>query len=140
MQQHNIAVTHGGNSSLGVLADNGVVVSKGDGLAELLAQADSNGGQAELSLGAVLRLAQVAAQDDLGAIIDQLFDGRQGRVDAVVVGDDAVLHRNVEVAANQHALAGVIFIVNGLFTQTHSKAPLGITRCYGGAPRPIPIL
>ena len=122
LQQDNIAVAHGGNSSLGVLADNGVIVSKGDGLAQLLAQADSNRGQAELGLGAVLRLAQVAAQDDLGAIIDQLFDGRQSRVDTVVIGDHAVLHRDVEVAANQHALASVVFIVNGLFTQTHSKS------------------
>ena len=122
LQQNNIAVAHGGNSSLGVLADNGVIVSKGDGLAQLLAQADSNRGQAELGLGAVLRLAQVAAQNDLGAIIDQLFDGRQSRVDTVVIGDHAVLHRDVEVAANQHALTSVVFIVNGLFTQTHSKS------------------
>ena len=65
LQQNNIAVAHGGNSSPGVLADNGVIVSNGDGLAQLLAQADSTRGQAELGLGAVLRLAQVAAQNDL---------------------------------------------------------------------------
>ncbi len=122
LQQHHIAVVHGGNSGLGLGAHDLVVIGKLDGLAQLLAQAHGNGGQAELGLGAVLRLAQMAAQDDLGAVLDELLDGRQGRVDAVVVGDDAVLHGDVEIAANQYALAGVVLIVDGLFTQTHSKS------------------
>src|SRR5699024_2547446 len=121
LQQHDVAVPHGGDSGLGLRADDLVVIGKGDGLAELLAQAHRDGGQAELGLGAIFGLAQVAAQDDLGAVLDQFLDGRQRRVDAVVVGDDAVLHRDVEIAADKHALAGVILIIDGLFTQTHSK-------------------
>ena len=61
---------------LGVLADDIVIVRKGNRLAQLLAQADSNGGQAELGLGAVLRLAQMAAQNDFSAVGNQLLDGR----------------------------------------------------------------
>ena len=137
LEQNNIAVAHGGNSSLGVLADDIVIVRKGNRLAQLLAQADSNGGQAELGLGAVLRLAQMAAQDDLSAVGNQLLDGRQCGVDAVIVGDNAVLHRDVEVAANQYALAGVVLIVNGLFTQTHSKSSSRyVSHFWRGAPRP----
>ena len=122
LQQHHVAVVHGGDSGLGLRTDNLVVIGKLDGLAQLLAQAHSDGGQAELGLGAVLRLAQMAAQDDLGAVLDQFLDGRQRRIDAVVVGDDTVLHGDVEIAADKHPLAGVIFIINGLFTQTHSKS------------------
>ena len=48
LQQNDVAVAHGGNSSLGILADDSVIVRKDDRLAQLLAQADSNGGQAEL--------------------------------------------------------------------------------------------
>ena len=137
LQQNDLAVAHGGNSSLGVLADDIVIVRKGNRLAQLLAQADSNGGQAELGLGAVLRLAQMAAQNDLSAVGNQLLDGRQCGVDAVIVGDNAVLHRDVEVAANQYALAGVVLIVNGLFTQTHSKSSSRyVSHFWRGAPRP----
>ena len=77
LEQNNIAVAHGGNSSLGLVANNVVVISKGNRLAQLFAQANSNGSQAELGFGAVLRLAQMAAQDNLCAVSDQLFDGRR---------------------------------------------------------------
>ena len=116
LQQNDIAVVHGSNSSLCVLAHNVVVVSKHNGLAQLCAQSHSNGCQAELCLGAILGFAQVAAQDDLCAIVDQLLDGGQSRVDAVLVGDDTIFHRNVEIAADKHFLAAVILIVDRLLT------------------------
>ena len=65
LQQNDVAVVHGSHSSLCVVAHDGVVVRKHNGLAQLCAQRHSNGCQAELCLGAVLGLAQVAAQDDL---------------------------------------------------------------------------
>ena len=116
LQQHHVTVLHGGHGSLGVLAHHGVVVCKGDRLAQQLAQAHSHGGQAELCLGAVLGLAQMAAQDDLAAVGNELLDGGQGGDNAVVVGDDPVLHGHVEIAANQHALALHIDVVYGHFT------------------------
>ena len=136
-EQHHVAVVHGGDSGLGVFADHLVVIGKDDRLAQQFSdRRTAHGGQAELGLGAVLRLAQVAAQDDLAAVGDQLLDGGQGRDDAVVVGDDAVLHGDVEVAADEHALAGVILIVNGLFTQSHSKSLLSVcfTTCFMPGP------
>ena len=71
------------------------------------------------------------------AVVDQFLDGRQCGVDAVIIGDNAVLHRDVEVAANQYALTGVVLIVNGLFTQTHSKSSSRyVSHFWRGAPRP----
>ena len=116
LQQDDIAVVHGSDSSLCVLAHDVVVVSKDNGLAQLCAQGHSNGSEAELCLGAVLRLAQMAAQNDLRAVIDQLLDGGQSRIDAVLVGDDAVLHGDVEITADKDLLAAVVLIVDRLFT------------------------
>ena len=61
-------------------------------------------------------IAQMAAQDDLCAVIDQLLDGGQSRIDTVLVGDDAVLHGDVEIAADKDLLAAVVLIVDRLFT------------------------
>ena len=116
LEQDNVAVVHGSHSSLCVLAHDVVVVCEHNGLAQLCAQGSCNGSQAELCLRAVLGLAQVAAQDDLCAILEQLLDGGQSCVDAVLVGDDAVLHRDVEVAADQNLLAAVILVVDRLLT------------------------
>ncbi|MED9937642.1 MAG: hypothetical protein UE643_05540, partial [Gemmiger sp.] len=45
--------------------------------------------------------------------------------------------RDIEVAANQYALTGVVLIVNGLFTQTHSKSSSRyVSHFWQGAPRP----
>ena len=116
LQQDDVAVVHSSDSSLCVLAHDVVVVSKHDGLAQLCTQSHSNRGEAELCLRAVLRLAQMAAQNDLRAVIDQLLDGGQSRIDAVLVGDDAVLHGDVEIAADKDLLAAVVLIVDRLFT------------------------
>ena len=116
LQQNDIAVVHGSNSSLCVLAHNVIVISEHNGLAQLCAQSHSNGSEAELCLGAVLRLAQMAAQNDLRAVIDQLLDGGQSRIDAVLVGDDTVLHGDVEITADKDLLAAVVLIVDRLFT------------------------
>ena len=137
LQQHHIAVLHGGDSGLGVVAHDGVVIGKHNVLAQLGGQGHGNGGQAELGLGAVLGLAQMAAQDDLRAIVDELLDGGQRRIDAVLVGDDALLHGDVEIAAHQHALAGVVLIVDGLFTQTHSEKLPSVLLNLFVPPRPL---
>ena len=60
-----------------------------------------------------MRLAHVRAQDHLRAVFHQILDGRQGAHDAVFVGDLAVLHRDVEIAADENALAFDIDIGNG---------------------------
>ena len=66
----------------------------------------------ELGLLLPFRPAQVADDDDLGALLGQLAQGRQGPVDAGCVGDLAVLHRHVEVDADKDPLAGNVETVD----------------------------
>ncbi len=117
LQQHNVAVLHGSHSGLGVLAHHVVVVGEDNVLAQQLAQTHSYGSQAELGLGTVLGFAQMAAQDDPAAVFNQLLDGGQSGNDAVVVGDNAVLHGDVEIAANQYPFALYVDVFYSLFAQ-----------------------
>jgi hypothetical protein len=55
-----------------------------------------------LALGAV----EVGADDHARAGLGQLADGGHQALDARHVGDAAVLHRQVQVGAQEHALAG----------------------------------
>jgi len=55
----------------------------------------------DLALGAV----EVGQQGDLGSRFAQLVDRRQGDPQTSVVGDPAVLHRDIEVYADQSGLA-----------------------------------
>ena len=57
---------------------------------------------------AALRTAEMGQQDDLGFLARQLAHGGRQTIDPGRVGDPSVLHRNVKVAAYQHALAGYI--------------------------------
>ncbi len=69
-----------------------------------------------------MRFAHVGAEDDLGAVLQQVPDGGQRADDALVAGDLAVLHGDVEVAAHQYTLAGHVQIFDGLFVQvTHNS-------------------
>ena len=56
---------------------------------------------------------------------------------AAALKPKAPAQKPAEVAANQYALAGVVLIVNGLFTQTHSKSSSRyVSHFWRGAPRP----
>jgi len=66
-------------------------------------------------------------QDHLAALVGEFVDGRRNFVDAGCVGDFAVLHRHVQVHAQQHAFpfnVGVIEAAEG----RHRSARSG----YGG--------
>lgn len=59
----------------------------------------------------------------LGAFVGKLQHGRHRRADARVVGDRAVLHRQVEIDANQRDLAGhVAKVVQGT-KRAHCSGP-----------------
>jgi hypothetical protein len=62
-----------------------------------------------LTLGA----AEVAHEDHLGVVVDQVADGRQRGADARVVGDGAVGERHVEVDAHEHALPVDVDVPDG---------------------------
>ena len=82
-----------------------------DGLAQQLLQAVGRGPQRELRL-AVLRAPEVRGEHEPRVLVAQLAQRRQRRPDAGVVGDVALLvERDVEVHADEHALAGDVEIV-----------------------------
>ncbi len=70
--------------------------------------------QAQGRVWAALGPAQMRGQDDLGPLLPQVLDGREGRPDAGVVGDLPVLQRHVEVDADQDALAGHVHVADRL--------------------------
>ena len=62
----------------------------------------------------------MGAEDDRGVVIEQIADRGQRGVDAGFIRDIALgVERNVEIAANQHFLAGNLYIFNGHFIEIH---------------------
>ena len=91
------------------------VACERDRLAEELRQTQGSWAQRELLLEALARrTTEVAHEDDARSVADKLLDGRQCRLDARVVGHDAVGHGNVEIDAHEHALAARVEIVDRL--------------------------
>ena len=74
--------------------------------------------------------AQVAGQDHAGAALQQVADRGQAGADAGVVGDPTVVERDVQVRAQEDALAGDVDVTNrllverGIWSATHSRAAM----------------
>ena len=54
----------------------------------------------------------VRAKHDFRAVFHQIFNGGKRADDAVFVGDNAVFHRNVEIASYENLLALNVNVVN----------------------------
>ena len=117
LKKNDIAVLHSCDSCLCVLADNIVIRCELDFLSEKLGETYSDRRKRKLRLRLALRLSEVAAEDDLAAVSDQLLDCRKRCNEAVLVCDLAGLQRNVEVAAAKYALALYIDIINRFFVK-----------------------
>ena len=105
VQQHHITVLKSGSSSGSGLADG--LRNKGNRLAQVAGQALSSGLQRELGLVAgTLGAAQVRAEHQTGALLEQVLNGGQSSHDAGIVGDGTILHGNVEVHAHEDFLTG----------------------------------
>jgi hypothetical protein len=70
-----------------------------------LSQMLSYRGETELGRGFAFRPAEVTDEDNRGTAREQVLDRRQRGADTGVVGDPSVLHRNVEVDADEDTLA-----------------------------------
>ena len=81
--------------------------------AEQFGEPDGDGGQTVFRVDLPLRLAHMGAEDDLRALTHQVLDGGKRLDDPLVRGDDPVLLRDVEVAADEHALALDVNVFNG---------------------------
>ncbi len=70
--------------------------------------------QRKLRRRLALRPAEVRGEDDRGAAIERVLNGRERRRDPRLVADRAVLDRDVEVDANERARAGQVEIADGI--------------------------
>ena len=61
----------------------------------------------------VVGLAHMGAENDLRAVLHQIFNGGKSADDAVFVRDGAVLHGNVEVASDEDFFAADIYVFYG---------------------------
>ncbi len=98
---------HQGGDGLGGGRANDVG-GQGDLHAGKLGEALGDGGQREGGIDLALGAAEVGHDDDLGTGVGEGLKGGQRRADTAVVGDDAVLERNIEVGADEDALAAQV--------------------------------
>ena len=90
--------------------------------AEILAQALGHGLEGELfGVFALGGPAKVGEHDDAGAFLQRQLQGRQRRADALVVGYLAVLHRDVQIFADNNGLAAEVQIFHRF--DGHSFSP-----------------
>ncbi len=102
-EQQHVAVGECIDGSLSRGAD--AVVSERDGRAQRLAHGSGDGLQREAGIRA-LRPAEVREHDDLGAALGQIAQAGDDTFKPGGVGHLAVGDGHVEVAADEHALAG----------------------------------
>ena len=94
-----------------------------DGNTQHVGQMLGNGCQGILHLSFALGLAQVRAEDNGSALIQQIADGGQCLTDTLVVGDGAVaILRYVKVAADQDLLALNVDVLNRFLIVLHRKS------------------
>lgn len=96
-------VGEAGNDGLGGAADR--VLGEGDVGAEQLTEAGGGRGEGEGGVRGALGAAQVRGDDHAGARVGQRLDGGHYRADAAVVGDGGAVQRDVQVGADEDALA-----------------------------------
>ena len=114
-QQHHFAVLELGGQLVSGFADN--VVRHLHLHAQQLAQALGHGTQGILHVKLALGTAQVRAQNDLCAMLHQVFDGGQSAAQTVLVGNDLVfVHGHVEVAAHKHFFAVNLNVLDGFLS------------------------
>ena len=113
LEQHGLAGLDLCRELLRIGADD--VLGQLDLEAELLAQALGDRSKGVLHVVLSLRTAEVRAEDDRRAVVQQVADGRQRRVDTGFIGDVAFgVERHVKVAAH-----GNLNIFDGHFVEVH---------------------
>ena len=68
-----------------------------------------------------LGLAQMGASNNRRTVLQQVLNGGQGRHNTLVAGDGSCLLvlGDIEIAAQEHLLAGNVYICNGFFVIIH---------------------
>ena len=87
LQENDVAVLHLCDSLGCCISGDMIVGDELDFLAELLGKALCNRCQGLTLVGSILDLAEMGAEDDLCALIDQLLNGGQSGNDTGLIGD-----------------------------------------------------
>ena len=103
LQQHDIAIVHCSDLGLSIFAVG--VFSQRNLNAEQFAKTSGDRSEGQFRNDLALRAAEVGHQNDFCAFFAQGFDGRQGGLDTTVIGNRGAVQRNVEISANENALA-----------------------------------
>ncbi|MNV46081.1 hypothetical protein D3C71_1378990 [compost metagenome] len=109
-KHEHVAVFQFGNLGLNRFANG--FVSLSHRLAQQFGEAYSRRSQTHGINKLALRTAQMARQNDLGTVLDQILDRRQRFADTRVVGDFAVFERHVEIDAHEYAFACYFYITD----------------------------
>ena len=121
LQQQHLARPERGGLGLGVGADG--ILGKLDRFSEQLGKADGDAAERQVGLGVgvLFGLAEMGADDQRGAVVEQVLDRGQSGADALVVGDlvGRLVQRHVEVHAQQHFLAGKAHVADALLFVIH---------------------
>ena len=121
LKQQDLARLERGGLRLGVGADG--ILGELDRLSEQLGKADGNAleRQVGLGVGVLFGLAEMGADDQRGAVVQQILDRGQSGADALVVGDlvGRLVQRHIEVHAQQHFLAGKAHVADALLFVIH---------------------
>ena len=103
-QKQNIAVGHRPDGVSRCFTD--AIFGKGDVAAKKSSNGRSDGCKRHGSHTLAFRTTEMGQKDHLGTLFGQFPDGWQNAFDTGCVGDLFTVHRNVQVHANQSALAG----------------------------------
>ena len=118
VEQHHVTILQGLAGGGGGFTDG--FGDEGNGLAQVAGEALGGSGQGELGLVAgSFGAAQVGAENEAGAVLEQVLDGGQSGHDAGIVGNLAILHGYVEVNAHEHFLAGDIQVAYSEFSHSY---------------------
>ncbi len=131
-QAQHVAVLHRRDRRRRDLAD--AILGESDRTLDHARQRRRDRLQRVLRIGS-LRPAEMGQQDDLAALVRNLGDGRHDAFKAGVVGDDALVHGNVKVDAQQHALALQVGVIKGAEGLGHRIAQLTRGKAWGSAGR-----
>ncbi len=141
-EQEHVAIVHFGDRVFRCLAD--AIRAESDGTLDDVGDRRGDGLQRIGFVRPPLGSAEMREQNDLAALVSDLRDGRCNALDARRIGHAAVLRRDIEIDAQQHALADQVGVVEGpegcghirLRQKVNALASLG-TPPPSGAPRQI---
>ena len=120
LEQEHVAILHFGDRVVGCLAD--AVGCEGDGSLDDVGDRRGDGLQRIGLVRATFGAAEMRKQNDLAALVRNLRDGRCNALDARRVGHATVLRRNIEIDAQQNALAGQVCVVERAKRFAHVSA------------------